>query len=153
MTTSDKGKKLITHFESIRTEAYKVTPEGNWTYGIGAETKEDGTPVQEGDTITKDEAIALFSRQLKQYETNVIRLIFKPLKQHQFDALVSFVYNVGSGNFANSTIRKKININPDDRTISAEFAKWNKSAGKVLNGLTKRRSAESHYYFSGELVL
>lgn len=153
MNISEKGKKLIIHFEAIKTEAYKVTDDGNWTYGIGAETKADGTPVQEGDTITQDEAIALFAIQLRQYETNVNRLVFKPLKQHQFDALVSFIYNVGAGNFSKSTMRKKININPDDRTIAAEFAKWNKSGGRVLNGLTKRRSVESHYYFSGELVL
>jgi lysozyme len=70
------------------------------------------------------------------------------ISQSQFDALCSFAYNVGIGNLQKSTLIKKVNTNPSDPTIKDEFIKWNKGAGKVLAGLTKRRQAESDLYFS-----
>ena len=65
-----------------------------------------------------------------------------------FNSLVSFAYNVGTGNFSSSTLLKKVNRNPDDLTIKDEFLKWNKAGGKVLNGLTNRRNEEADLYFS-----
>ena len=70
------------------------------------------------------------------------------LNQNQFNALVSFAYNVGTGNFSSSTLLKKVNRNPDDLTIKDEFLRWNKAGGKVLNGLTNRRNEEADLYFS-----
>jgi lysozyme len=70
------------------------------------------------------------------------------INQNQFDALVSFCYNVGPGNLKSSTLLKKVNANPNDPTIRTEFLKWNKGGGKVLAGLTRRRTAEANLYFS-----
>jgi lysozyme len=69
------------------------------------------------------------------------------LTQSQFDALTSFCYNLGGGNLKSSTLLKKVNLNPNDPTIKAEFLKWNKAGGKVLAGLTRRREAEATLYF------
>ena len=66
----------------------------------------------------------------------------------QFDALVSFAYNVGTANFAKSTLLKKVNANPNDASIRAEFGKWNKSNGRVLKGLVTRRKEEADLYFT-----
>ena len=66
----------------------------------------------------------------------------------QFDALVSFAYNVGVGNFAKSTLLKKVNANPNDPTIRSEFEKWNKANGRVLKGLVTRRKEEADLYFT-----
>ena len=69
------------------------------------------------------------------------------LTQNQFDALVSFCYNVGPANLKASTLLKKVNANPNDETIREELKKWNKGGGKVLKGLTRRREAEANLYF------
>ena len=63
------------------------------------------------------------------------------------NSLVSLSYNIGISSFMNSTLLKKVNANPNDITIGLEFAKWNKGGGKILNGLVKRRAAESELYF------
>ena len=69
------------------------------------------------------------------------------VNQNQFDALVDFAYNCGVGNFQSSTLLKKVKLNPNDPTIRAESTKWNKGGGKVLRGLTDRRTNESNLYF------
>jgi len=69
------------------------------------------------------------------------------INQNQFDALVSFVFNCGSGNFAKSTLLKKIKVNPHDPLITKWFAVWNKGGGKVLSGLVRRRKEEIELYF------
>lgn len=61
--------------------------------------------------------------------------------------MVSFAFNVGLGNFGKSTLLKKVNVNPVDPTIRNEFLRWNKSGGKVLTGLTRRRESESNLYY------
>lgn len=73
---------------------------------------------------------------------------FPTLTQNQFDALVSFTFNLGEGSLKSSTLLKKVNANPSDTTISSEFLKWNKAGGKVIDGLTKRRQAEAKLYFA-----
>ena len=69
------------------------------------------------------------------------------INQNQFDALVSFAYNLGPANLKSSTLLKKVNANPEDETIAAEFMKWVKAGGKTLKGLVRRREAESQLYF------
>ena len=85
---------------------------------------------------------------LKVYENQVALLVRKPITQNQFDALVSFTYNLGATNLSKSTLLKKVNKNPNDKSIASEFMKWNRAGGKVLNGLTKRRKDEAALYFS-----
>jgi hypothetical protein len=85
---------------------------------------------------------------VKKYEDDMYELVQKPINCYQADALTSFCYNCGVGNFRKSTLLKKVNKNPSDPTIRNEFAKWNRSGGKVLAGLTRRRKAEADLYFT-----
>jgi lysozyme len=75
-------------------------------------------------------------------------LIKVELSDNQFSALVSFAFNLGAGALSKSTLLKKVNANPEDESIRAEFAKWDKAGGKQLRGLTRRRKAEADLYFS-----
>ncbi len=100
------------------------------------------------DTITLGEAIELLKHMLVSFEKYVDSYCRDDINQNQFDALVSFAYNLGPANLKNSTLLKKVNANPNDPTIKDEFLKWNKAAGKPLKGLTKRRESEANLYFS-----
>ncbi len=102
-----------------------------------------------GDVITQVEADVLLTDTLGPFEEGVFKLLIKPVSQNQFDSIVSFAYNLGLGNLKKSTLLKKVNANPADSTILAEFAKWNKAGGKVLAGLTLRRKAEAELYSKG----
>ncbi|MNV97661.1 Lysozyme RrrD [compost metagenome] len=82
------------------------------------------------------------------YENDVLRLVQRSLRQQQFDALVSFTYNLGATNLSKSTLLKRINQDPDDKRIADEFMKWDKARGRVLPGLVRRRAAEAKLYFS-----
>lgn len=84
------------------------------------------------------------------YENDVKRLVKAPLNQNQFEALVSFTFNLGGGSLSTSTLLKKVNVNPCDPSIRDEFAKWRLAGGKVLAGLIRRRAAEADLYFSNE---
>ena len=140
MKTSDKGIGLIKQYEGLKLHAY-LCPAKVWTIGYG-HTK----GVKKGDVITESRAVDLLKDDLIDAESAVTKQDLA-INQNQFDALVSFVYNVGSGAFAGSTLLKKIKKNPNDPLIRTEFAKWNKSKGRVLDGLVKRRKAESDLYF------
>lgn len=132
---------MIAGHEGLRLEAY-LCPAGVWTIGYG-HTK----GAKPGMTITRQRAEALLKEDLLTAENTVNRLYLK-LNQNQFDALVSFVFNVGSGNFLRSTLLKKIQANANDPAIAAEFNKWNRGGGRVLPGLVKRRQQEAELYFS-----
>lgn len=147
MKPSQKGIDLIKEFEGLRLQAY-LDPIGIPTIGYGTIRYDDGRKVQMGDVITKDRAIQLLTDHVSEFSCGVHELIIPHLNQNQFDALVSFAYNLGLGNLKKSTLRKKVNINPSDPTIHAEFLKWNKAGGRVLVGLTKRRQREADLYFS-----
>lgn len=138
-------KELIARFEGLRFKAYKC-PAGIWTVGIGSTTF-NGKRVTEGLVITKEQAYEQLERDLAVFENGVGRLVSKPINQDQFDALVSFSFNVGLGSLSRSTLLKKVNADPSDPTIRDLFAMWNKAGGKVLAGLTKRRKAEADWYF------
>ncbi|MCM1957928.1 lysozyme [Acinetobacter modestus] len=131
---------LISSFEGIRLNAYDDGV-GVWTIGIGTTTYPDGVKVKKGDKCTLEQAKEYFAHDLKRFEASVNNLVKVPLSQNQFDALVSLVYNIGSGNFGSSTLLKKLNVK-DYQGAADQFPRWNKAKGKVLNGLVRRREAE-----------
>jgi len=145
--TSDKGKDIIKEFEGFRAIAY-LCQAGVWTVGYGT-TRIQGTPVSESTKITTQEAEMFLEQDLKVFEDAVNQKVTIELTQNEFDALVSFVYNVGVGNFSKSTLLKK--LNSLKRTDAAdEFLKWNKAKGKVSKGLSKRRQAERELFLTKE---
>jgi lysozyme len=150
MRISDKGLELIKHFEGLSLKAYKC-PAGVQTISWGVTVYPDGTKVEEGDTCTLEEAEQLLRNVLIEFEECVDKLVEFELEQHQFDALVSFAYNLGCASLKRSTLLKIINVNPNLPTITAEFNKWVNAGGRRLEGLVKRRAAEAHLYAAGEL--
>lgn len=140
MKTSDKGLELIKAHEGLMLRAYKC-PAGVWTIGYGSTTG-----VKEGDVITNKQAEDLLRKDLATAEAEVNRHKL-PLNQRQFDALVSFVFNVGKGNFRRSTLLKRIKENVFHPDIPFQFSRWDKGGGKVLPGLVRRRKDEAKLYF------
>jgi lysozyme len=134
---SQAGKDLIISFEGIRLEAYKC-PAGVWTIGVGSTVP----AVHAGEVITKQQALARFDKDLTKFENAVDRLVKVPLTQNQFDALVSFTFNVGEGALAKSTLLKKLNAGDYD-AVPTELMRWTKGGGRELPGLVRRRRAEA----------
>lgn len=120
---------------------------GIWTIGYGATYYEDGSLVKEGDKITQARADELLKHHVDSFAVKV-DAVTREVQQQQFDALVSFAYNVGIGAYKKSTLLKKVNADPGDNAIREEFTKWNKAGGRVLSGLATRRKKEADYYFS-----
>lgn len=133
---------LIKKFEGLKLESYKC-PAGLWTIGYGNTQWENGTRVLENQVIDIQRAEKLLMFWVNKYAEKIDLKV----NQNQFDALVSFAYNVGITNFNNSTLKKKVIANPNDATIRDEFMKWVSSKGKQLPGLVKRREAEANLYF------
>lgn len=104
--------------------------------------------VKKGDKATDAICDALLQQDTAEAQATVRRLVKVPVTQEQYDALVDFTYNCGSGNFASSTLLKKVNAN-ECKAAGAEFPKWNKAGGVVLRGLTIRRDAERKLWESG----
>lgn len=147
MKISKKGLDFIKKKEGFRNFPY-MCPALVPTIGYGFTFYPDGTKVQLTDKpITQAEATQILCEIIKKFESGVIKLIKKPITQNQFDALVSFAFNLGLGAFNKSTLLKKINNNPNDPSIDYEFSRWVKANGKVLKGLQKRRNQESWLYF------
>jgi lysozyme len=143
-----KGFELIKRFEGLSLKPY-LCPASIPTIGYGNTYYPNGKKVTlQDEPITQSIADKLLESLLPPYEKAVDSFCRDDISQSQFDALCSFAYNVGIGNLQKSTLIKKVNTNPSDPTIKDEFLKWNKEAGKVLAGLTKRRQAESDLYFS-----
>lgn len=152
MKPSKRCADLIREYEKCKLVAY-LDAVKIWTIGWGNTRYIDGTKVKEGDKITKEQAEAIFQHHLTQFGEGVDAVVKQVINQDQFDALVSFAYNVGLGNFGTSSLLKKVKKNPNDPTIEAEFLRWNKGRNpetkklEVLNGLTKRRQSEADLYF------
>ena len=147
MKLGSKGLELIKSFEGFYSKPY-LDPIGIPTIGYGATYYLNKKKVTMKDKpLTEKEASDLLKEMMTNYENDVKRLVKRELNQNQFDALVSFTYNLGSTNLGKSTLLKKVNANSCDKTIKDEFLKWNKAGGKVLNGLTRRRNAEAELYF------
>ena len=131
---------LIRRFEGSRLKPY-LCPAGVPTIGYGHTQN-----VKPTDVITLHEA-ERFLRQDVEFAEKEVNRHNLDINQNQFDALVSFVFNVGVGNFARSTLLRKIKSNPNDPTIRKEFERWMYAGGKVLNGLVRRRKEEAELYF------
>jgi len=144
MNISQHGVDFIKSFEGLRLTAYKaVSSEKYWTIGYG----HYGSDVRQGQTITKAEAEQMLKDDLVEYVTAVDRVVTRDVNQNQFDALVSFTYNVGISAFTNSTLLKRVNAYQDD-DVRYQFSRWNKSGGVVYAGLTRRRGEEADLYFT-----
>lgn len=146
MQTSDKGIALIKQFEGCKLTAYQDSV-GEWTIGYGWTQPVDGKPIRAGMTIKQETAERLLKTGLVSYEIDVSRLVKVSLTQGQFDALVSFTYNLGARSLSTSTLLRKLNAG-DYAGAADEFLRWNKAGGKVLNGLTRRREAEHALFLS-----
>ncbi|MDM8771676.1 lysozyme [Enterobacter kobei] len=146
MQTSDKGIALIKEFEGCKLTAYQDSV-GVWTIGYGWTQPVDGKPIRAGMTIKQEAAERLLKTGLVSYESDVSRLVKVGLTQGQFDALVSFTYNLGARSLSTSTLLRKLNSG-DYAGAADEFLRWNKAGGKVLNGLTRRREAERALFLS-----
>lgn len=146
MKISENGLNLIKKFEGLSLKPYLCSA-GIPTIGWGNTFYENMKKVTlQDEPITEERADSLFNFLVTTNYVNVVnRLVIVDINQNQFDALVSFVYNLGSGNFEKSTLLKKVNQS-DFIGASLEFEKWNRAGGKVLNGLTKRRLSEKELF-------
>ena len=148
MMPSQNCIDLIKKFEGLFLKSY-LCPAGVPTIGYGSTMWNDGKKVELGQKITLEGAEILLMWELKNKANALHRL---NLNQNQFDALMSFIYNIGISAFLNSTLFKKALVNQNDETIRNEFMRWNKAKvnGKmiVLKGLNNRRIAESNLYFT-----
>ena len=144
MKISDTGKTLIKRFEGISLKAY-YCPAGKLTIGYGHTGLVDGKPINPKLIITKEKAEQLLNLDVEKFEKAVISLVKVPIKQNQFDALISFCYNVGIGNFQSSTLLKL--LNEKKYTAAGEqFGRWVYVDKKVSQGLVNRRNAEAELF-------
>ena len=141
MKISAKGLQLIEKHEGCILASY-ICPAGKWTVGIG-----HTRTAKQGMVITKEQAHDLLKVDVMVAEATVNSCLFA-FNQNQFDALVSLVFNIGSGNFKSSTLLKKIKGYSSEQEIRAEFAAWVYGNHVRLNGLVKRRKDEADLYFS-----
>lgn len=147
MKISYTGLQIIKKYEGLSLKPY-LCPAGIPTIGYGSTYYEDGSKVTMKDyPITKQKAELLLLNVVVDFERGVNRLVTATINQNQFDALVSFSYNVGLGSLKSSTLLKRVNNNPQDADICYQFSRWNKAGGKVLEGLTRRRKEEAELYF------
>jgi lysozyme len=144
---SAQGIELIQEFEGLRTRAYRDAV-GVWTIGYG-HTSAAGLPrVTKGMEITQEEADTILKRDIAMFSEGVARLVKVALTDDQFSSLVSFAYNVGLGNFQNSSVLKSINAR-DFNSVPHRLALWTKAGGRILPGLIRRRAAEAALFSSG----
>lgn len=145
MKTSSTGLKLIKTYEGFRAKAY-YDAVGVVTIGYGT-TKN----VKMGQTISEAQAEMFLAADVAYFESKVSEMVKVKLTQNQFDALVSWMYNLGETNFRNSTMLKVLNQGRYD-LIPDQMMRWNKAGGKVLAGLTRRRNSEGVLFATGKLV-
>ena len=147
MKVSDKCINMIKHHEGFVRKPYQ-DPIGLWTVGVG-HLIGDGKklPKEWNKEFTDEEVDNILCEDLERFEIGIQRLTKVSLTQSQFDALVSFSFNVGLGNFQSSTLRSKLNRG-DYEGASNEFPKWRKAGGKILKGLVRRRADEKNLFLS-----
>lgn len=141
MKLSVEGLNLIKRFEGVRNRPYRCSA-GLWTVGVG-HLIGDGKllPKSWDRTFTEKEINALLIRDLSRFERGVGMYIKVPLRQHEYDALCSFAFNLGLGTLQRSTLRQKINRN-DKEGAAKEILKYCRAGGKIIKGLQRRREAE-----------
>jgi lysozyme len=156
MKLNEKGYNLIKQFEGFSDRPYLCSA-GKPTIGFGNTFYPNGVKVKLTDKqITREYADEMLRFVADGFAKDVASLVKSIITQNQFNALVSFAYNVGSDidadtipeGLGDSTLLKKVNANPNDPTIKNEFLKWDKSKGVVSKGLLKRRTAEANLYFT-----
>lgn len=147
---SDRGRELLAEWEGVRLHVYKDSA-GHSTIGVGHFIRYDEEsagaltvdarriPYREG--ISLEEAMALLGEDLRWTEDLIARRVRVPLAQHQFDALVSFAFNIGPSNFTDSSLLRKLNSG-DYAAVPSELMKWVNAGGSRLNGLIARRQKE-----------
>lgn len=147
MKTSQKGIALIKSYEQCRLKAYKaVSSEKYWTIGYG----HYGADVAKDATITQAQADAYLAKDLANVES-VINAMNINFRQSQFDALASWIFNLGAGNFNSSTMKKYIVAKKSDIEITDQLVKWVNSGGVPLLGLKRRRRDEANLWHEKEL--
>lgn len=147
MKTSIQGIAKLKEREGVRLTAYPDPATGGqpWTIGVG----HTGPDVHLGLSITMEQSDAILARDLMRFEAGIDRLVTVPLSQNQFDALVSFAFNVGLSNLQASTLLRKLNAG-DYQGAADQFLRWTKAAGKELPGLVSRRQSEREQFIQGE---
>ena len=136
MKVSQECIDLVKFFEGFEPRAY-LCPANVWTIGYGR-TKN----VKEGDELNELQAERDLLEELEEFAEQVLNTVKVDLEQNELDALTSWTYNLGVGNLQSSTLLKKLNSG-DKNSVPSEMIRWNKAAGKVLAGLTRRREAEA----------
>jgi lysozyme len=148
MKLNNAGYLLITEFEGFSSKPYLCSAKVP-TIGYGSTFYADGSKVTMNDKpISKYLAFEMFKTIADKFTLGVLKCVKKEINQNMLNSLVSLSYNIGISNFMNSTLLKKVNANPNDKTIFAEFCKWNKVGKKEIAGLTKRRNKEAVNYFT-----
>lgn len=147
---SDNGLNLIKEFEGLRLQPYRDAV-GVPTIGYGNTFYADGRKVTMQDpTITEEVATQLLRLVVVQFERGVSKLVTVDINQNQFDALVSFAYNLGLGNLGKSTLLKRLNQG-NFQAAADEMLRWNRAGGRVLRGLVRRREAERALFLNDVL--
>ena len=142
---------LIKHFEGLFLTSY-LCPAKVWTIGYGTTVYANGLKVKAGEICTEQQALTFLQNDLSFFEKAVDAYTRDDVSQQQFDALVSFAYNLGAKNLKDSTLLKVINTNPVNYdAIQKQWLRWNKANGIALKGLTRRRNSEFQYYKNGKL--
>jgi lysozyme len=145
LKVSEQGIRLIISHEAWRRESYN-DGYGFWTIGVG----HTRTKPKRGQRISDGEVWRLFVEDLRIVEKDIERLVKVRLEQHEYDALVSFIFNIGGSKFKTSTLLRLLNENKKQEA-AAQFARWRMSAGQVSNGLIRRRADEART-FLGENI-
>ncbi|WP_288061363.1 lysozyme [Rodentibacter caecimuris] len=140
MEISERGINFIVAEEGERSTAYQDVV-GIWTIGVGHTGFVDGKPVAKGMTITQEKSREILKADLARFEKAINASVNVPLKQNQFDALVSLAFNIGEGAFRRSTLLRKLNAG-DYNGASQQFLVWKNAGGRVSQGLLNRRRRE-----------
>ncbi len=142
MVTSKNGINLIKQFEGLRLSAYRCSA-GVWTIGYGSTSG-----VRPGMKITQAEAEQRLRADLSRFEQKLNKLVKVRLNQNEFDALVSFVFNIGITAFSNSTLLRLLNQGQARVDVADQLVRWDKVNGQPVAGLTRRRAAERRLFLS-----
>lgn len=146
MKPSENCVRFVADHEGLSLKAYPDPGTGGapWTIGCGRTTN-----VHPGDTCTEEQAMEWLREELDGFAAQVQSVVQVPLTQNQLDALTSFTYNVGFGNFQKSSLLRILN-DGNYAGAAQQFQRWNRAAGRVLPGLTKRRADEAALFMSNE---
>ena len=149
MNVSEQGIKLIRHHEGVRSRPYRC-PAGLWTVGVG-HLIGDGKSLPESwnKTFTAEEIDGLLKSDLRRFERGVLKMLPNvPLRQCEFDALVSFSFNLGLGTFQRSGVRQAL-LRGDKEGAMESLLKYCKAGGKIVKGLVTRRNDEKQLFLGG----